>query len=90
MEISAGRGCEKTKPIQSQTKPIAGFKPEILNNPNIFSIIDLNALRKGCYLKKQSQFIIGLIWRNISNDNGLWRSRRAVAVKKQSQSKPIF
>jgi hypothetical protein len=28
MKILAGEGSEKTKPIQSQTKPIAGLRPE--------------------------------------------------------------
>ena len=34
MEILMDRGGEKTNPIQSQTKPIAGLWPEIRNNTN--------------------------------------------------------
>ena len=37
--------------------------------------------------KKQSQFAGGVNWRNVSNNNGLWRFWKMKAAKKQSQFK---
>jgi hypothetical protein len=52
MEILKDEGSEKTKPIQSQTKPIADLQPEIRNKMDGQQIIETN-------LKKQSQFSSG-------------------------------
>jgi hypothetical protein len=38
-------------------------------------------------LKKQSQFAKRVNWRNVSNNNVLWRFERIMAAKKQSQFK---
>jgi hypothetical protein len=48
MEILVGEDVGKTKPIQSQTKPIAGLRLEVRNKVNGRQIMEHN-------LKKQSQ-----------------------------------
>ena len=57
--IFAVLGGEKTKPIQSQTKPI-------LVSPQIFWGLKNN-------LKKQSQFPGGVKWRKVFFERTLWQ-----------------
>jgi hypothetical protein len=81
--LKSGKGNLKK---QSQ---YTGRWPEIRNDTNGYGMIAAKAQFTEPYLKKQSQFAGGLIWRKVLFERKLWQYTGLRSRKKQTQTKPI-
>ena len=78
MKIFAILGGEKTKPIQSQSKPIRQeeIDGQVLWRPSAgnpkHEALNPNELKE-CDLKKQSQFAVGRSWGKVLFERNIWQ-----------------